>query len=78
MFPKKFYGLVFSFVMSVLMSGLMSLVITLLHVGIRPGVVIDWFKACGISWIIAWPTIMIVSPLVNRIVTLLVRTTKED
>lgn len=35
-------------------------------------------QGVGISWIIAWPTIMIVSPLVNRIVTLLVRTSKED
>jgi len=60
------------------MSGLMSLVITLLHVGIRPGVVIDWLKAWGLSWMIAWPTIVIVSPLVNRIVAMLVRTSKEN
>ncbi|MBL6710499.1 MAG: DUF2798 domain-containing protein [Planctomycetes bacterium] len=58
------------------MSALMSLVITLLHVGIRPGVVIDWLKAWGLSWVIAWPTIIIVSPLVNVVVNLLIR--KDD
>jgi hypothetical protein len=56
----------------------MSLVITLLHVGIRPGVIIDWLKAWGLSWVIAWPTIVIVSPLVNRIVGFLVVASKEE
>ncbi|MCK4683409.1 MAG: DUF2798 domain-containing protein [Pirellulales bacterium] len=60
------------------MSALMSLVITLLHVGFRPGVFSGWLKAWGLSWIIAWPTILVVSPLVNRIVSLLVRTSEEQ
>jgi hypothetical protein len=55
------------------MSALMSLVITLLHIGIRPGVFLDWVKAWGLSWIIAWPTIVAVSPIVNWIVKRLVQ-----
>ena len=65
---KKYKGLVFSFFMSLLMSCIMSLVVCYLNIGLVESFIWTWFKSWGISFMIAYPTIFVISPLVNWLV----------
>ncbi|XOV79980.1 MAG: DUF2798 domain-containing protein [Aestuariibacter sp.] len=57
--------------LSIFMSGLVSLVVTIkLHEAAQP-LLINWLNAWMSSWIIAYPSLLIVLPVVKRIVTLI-------
>lgn len=54
--------------MSLLMSCIMSLVISVFNVGLIEEIVTVWLKAWGFAFIVAFPTIIVVSPVVRRLV----------
>ena len=68
MLSAKYRGIVFALCMSLLMSGVMSLVITILNLGLSPRVILPWLRAWLFSFVIAFPTILLASPLVNLLV----------
>tara|TARA_Y100001951_G_scaffold26950_1_gene20897 strand:- start:23517 stop:23711 length:195 start_codon:yes stop_codon:yes gene_type:complete len=58
--------------MSLIMSGVMSLFISLINVGFIDGIFCLWMKAWGMAFIVAFPCVVVVNPLVRRLVWLVV------
>ena len=54
--------------MSLLMSCIMSLVISIINVGFIEGIVSIWLKAWGFAFLVAFPAIIAVSPIVRELV----------
>jgi hypothetical protein len=54
------------------MSGIMSFVITLLNLGLVDGLASIWLHAWGIAFVVAFPTIVLVTPVVRALVNLVV------
>jgi hypothetical protein len=66
MISRKHQKIVFSF----FMSCIMSFVISVFNIGFVSNIVSVWLKAWGFAFIFAFPTIIIVSPLVHKLVAL--------
>ncbi len=54
----------------------MSFVITLFNLGFVANIIQRWLQAWGFAFSIAFPTVIIVSPLVHKLVELVLR--QED
>ena len=50
----------------------MSLVITLFNVGLVDKLVIIWFKAWAFAFMVAFPAVTIIAPIVHKLTNLLV------
>ncbi len=72
MIPAKYTHYVFSFFMALLMSCIMSFVITVFNVGLIDNLFFIWLKAWGFAFMVAFPTINVVAPIVRKLVTLVV------
>ena len=70
MISRKHHKMVFSFFMALLMSCIMSFVISIFNVGMVVNIVAIWLKAWSFAFIVAFPAIIIVSPLVHKLVSL--------
>ena len=55
------------------MSCLMSLIITFVNVGMIDGVILIWLKAWALSFVIAYPVVLTVTPVVNKLVKRVIR-----
>ncbi|WP_308428283.1 MULTISPECIES: DUF2798 domain-containing protein [Halioglobus] len=71
--PKKYTPLVFSFFMSLLMSCLMSLIICLLNFGLIENILLIWLKSWGTAFLIAYPVVLLINPLVSKLVNLVIK-----
>jgi Protein of unknown function (DUF2798) len=60
--------------MALLMSGIMSFVISVFNVGLIDGIFFIWLKAWLLAFVIAFPTIVLVTPLVRKLVSLVIHT----
>ncbi|MBA6337535.1 DUF2798 domain-containing protein [Colwellia sp. BRX8-7] len=69
MISRKYHKVVFSFFMALLMSCVMSFVISVFNVGMVTNIVPIWLKAWGFAFIFAFPTILIISPIVHKLVS---------
>lgn len=78
MISRKYQKIVFSFFMSLLMSCFMSLVISLFNLGLVSDIIAIWLRAWGFAFVVAFPTIMLVSPFVHRLVDLTLESEKTD
>lgn len=70
--PARYATLLLPLILSILMSGLVSLIATLHGVGAVEGFLGIWLGAWRVSWLIAFPSLLVVLPIVRRIVGLLV------
>lgn len=70
--PSRYAGIVMPLILSILMSGIVSCVATLTSLGMTPDFVGLWLNAWLASWLIAFPTLLIVLPIVRRLVALVV------
>ncbi len=70
MIPARYGNIVFAFYMSLIMSNVMSLFISLINVGFIEGIVGIWLRAWGLAFVVAFPTVVLVTPLVRRLVAL--------
>jgi hypothetical protein len=70
--PKKYTPYVFSFFMALLMSCIMSGVICIHNLGFVDNIVAIWLKAWGFAFVVAFPVVIVVSPIVKRLVSLVV------
>ena len=70
--PAHYASIVMPLVLSVLMTFVISGVSTLLSLGLTPAFFATWPSAWAISWLVAFPTLLMVLPLVRRIVAILV------
>jgi Protein of unknown function (DUF2798) len=70
--PARYNAVAMPFVLSVMMSFIISGVSTLRALGWVEGFFGKWMGGRGISWLIAFPTVLLVFPLVRKIVALFV------
>ncbi len=59
--------------MALLMSCIMSFVISVFNVGFVANIVNIWLKAWSFAFIVAFPTIFIISPVVQKLVSLVLQ-----
>lgn len=71
MIPRQYQKLVFAFVMALMMSCIMSFVISVFNMGFHANIVHIWLKAWGFAFVVAFPTIILVAPVVQRVVNTL-------
>lgn len=52
------------------MSGIMSLVISIFNLGLVSNLIEIWIKAWSFAFIVAFPTIIMVTPVVHKLVAI--------
>ena len=65
--PARYAAIVLPFFLSCIMTCLISAISTLRGVGFAPGVLQLWLGSWGVSWLIAFPALMAVLPVVRRL-----------
>ena len=78
MINAKYHRYVFSFFMALLMSSIMSLVISLFNVGLVDNIIAVWLKAWCFAFMFAFPTVVLVSPIVHKLVALVLTPLEEN
>ncbi|WP_298969016.1 DUF2798 domain-containing protein [uncultured Roseobacter sp.] len=73
MIPAKYQHFVFGFILSGLMSFMVSGIATFRTAGLIDGFLMLWITNWLPSWSVAFPTLLLVSPIARRIVAKLVR-----
>lgn len=66
--PQAYARYLMPLVLSVFMSAIVSAVATAMSVGLGPNFVIRWPNAWGASWLVAFPSLLVLLPVVRRIV----------
>lgn len=74
--PARYNLVAIPLALSFLMTFIVSGISTFSGVGFTAGVVGKWMQAWGLSWIVAFPTMLFVFPVVRRLVGLLVEPPK--
>ena len=69
----RFAPVLFGFVLSALMSLIVSGIATFRNAGPVDGFITLWFGAWLPSWLVAFPTVLVVAPLARRLVAMLVK-----
>ena len=72
--PARYATIVLPLFLSLLMTFVISGVSTLMSLGPTRAFVATWPAAWAFSWVVAFPTLVAVLPLVRRIVALVVET----
>lgn len=62
------YAVVSPLVLSLLMTFIVSFISTLKSLGLHSNLPAIWLTAWGLSWLVAFPTLLLVLPMVRRIV----------
>ncbi|GJD33404.1 DUF2798 domain-containing protein [Methylobacterium aerolatum] len=70
--PARWAGFIMPLTLSVMMTSVISFVVTALGFGLTVELLHRWPLAWGTSWIVAFPTLLLVLPLVRRFVALVV------
>ncbi|WP_269791411.1 DUF2798 domain-containing protein [Stenotrophomonas sp. Iso1] len=71
--PVRYGSLVMPLLLSVLMTCIVSLISTLKSIGMSPQLTSQWLGAWGISWLIAFPVLLLLLPVVRKATSALVR-----
>lgn len=71
--PARYAGIIMPLVLSILMSCVVSGISTLASIGFAAGMAGQWMSAWALSWLVAFPSLLVVLPLVRRIVAALVQ-----
>ena len=72
--PLRYAGIVLPLLLSVVMTFVVSGIATARGIGLAPTFVSTWMSAWGLSWVVAFPTLLVGMPLVRRLVGLVVET----
>jgi hypothetical protein len=70
--PKRFGGLVMPLVLSCLMTAIVSAISIARTQGLDAHALQMWPSAWGLSWLVAFPVLLVILPVVRRITGLLV------
>lgn len=71
--PAAYATVVMPLLLSILMTCLVSMVSTVRGIGLAHNLINVWLEAWAISWVIAFPTLLLVLPLVRRATHAIVR-----
>ena len=66
--PARYAAIVLPLLLSLLMTFVISGVSTLMSLGPTRAFVVTWPAAWALSWVVAFPTLVVLLPLVRRIV----------
>jgi hypothetical protein len=66
--PARYAGIVMPLLLSIFMSCIVAGISTVKSVGLASGLLQMWMAAWGVSWLVAFPSLLVVLPLVRRIV----------
>ncbi len=78
MIDRKHQKIVFAFFMALFMSCIMSFVISIFNVGLVSNIIQVWLKAWSFAFVIAFPTITVVAPFANKLVSLVLKKESSD
>lgn len=70
--PARYAALVMPFLLSILMTFIVSMISTLRSVGLVDHFLSIWMGSWALSWVVAFPTLLLVLPLVRRMTAMLV------
>lgn len=70
--PARYAGIVMPLLLSLLMTCIVSMISTVRAVGIGPDLVAIWLQSWALSWAVAFPTLLVLLPLVRRATAALV------
>lgn len=70
--PAKYEARVMPLLLSIFMTFIVSLVSSLLAVGFSKELVTLWPQAWVTSWVVAFPTLLLVMPMVKRLTKIIV------
>jgi Na+/H+-dicarboxylate symporter len=70
--PARSAWLILPLILSLLMSGVVSFISTVKSVGLVGDVASIWIGAWSLSWLIAFPTLLVLLPVVRRLVSAVV------
>ena len=70
--PARYMSIVVPFLLSVKMTFIVSGISTLKSLGLATGFLSTWMSAWGLSWIVAFPVLLVMLPIVRRVAGLLV------
>jgi Protein of unknown function (DUF2798) len=76
--PARYAAIVMPLVLSVLMTFVVSAISTLRSLGPTPAFLATWPTAWGISWLVAFPVLLALLPLVRKIVALAVEVPRSN
>jgi Protein of unknown function (DUF2798) len=71
--PKRFAPILTGFLLSGFMTLIISAVATFRNIGFTEDFFGKWFAAYLNGWVIAFPTVLVVAPLVRKLVSLLIK-----
>ncbi|WP_298210490.1 DUF2798 domain-containing protein [Acidovorax sp.] len=71
--PARYAGTVMPLILSVLMTCVVSLISTLRGVGWGPHFLNVWPSAWALSWLVAFPVLLLVLPIVRKLTALVVQ-----
>jgi hypothetical protein len=66
--PARYAGIVMPFLLSIFMSCIVAGISTVKSVGLASDLFQLWMGAWGVSWLAAFPSLLVVLPVVRRIV----------
>jgi hypothetical protein len=70
--PARYAAVLLPLVLSTLMTCIVSGISTLKNVGLSDSFVRAWMSAWGVSWLIGFPALLLVLPIVRAVVGLVV------
>ncbi len=73
--PARYAGLVLPLLLSIVMTCVVSLISTLRSVGFAPDLIRLWLGAWALSWVVAFPLLLVVLPVVRAATERLVERT---
>ncbi|MER8994116.1 DUF2798 domain-containing protein [Mesorhizobium sp. M0074] len=66
--PARYAAVLGPLVLSLLMTFIVSFISTLKSLGFQPDMLATWLTAWGLSWLVAFPTLLLVLPAVRCII----------
>lgn len=72
--PARFMAYIMPLILSIIMSCIVSLISTLKNTGFAGFELSIWWGAWALSWIVAYPVLLLILPLVRKLTTFIVET----
>lgn len=74
--PARYAGIVMPFILSMLMTCIVSLICSLKSNGLSKDLLHIWSSAWGLSWLVAFPTLLLILPFVRKLTAFIVEPAK--
>ena len=72
-FPARYAGILMPIILSIIMTMVVSAVATVKNLGVGQDFAVHWLSAWAMSWVVAFPTLLMALPLTRRVIRLVTR-----